>query len=83
MAMVKVPRRSSRTVTGSDLSDKGAVGTIVNKKICDICKELSPVQIDVIKNDEGRTLREQLTHDCYRYDLRWYCLANSELLQSS
>ena len=52
--MVKVPRRSTRTVIGSDLSDKGAVGTKVNKKICDNCKKLSPVQIDVILNDEGK-----------------------------
>ena len=30
-------------------------------------KKLSPVQIDVIENDEGRTLREELTPDNNRY----------------
>ena len=45
-------------MTRSDLSDKRAVGGMVNKKICDKCKKLSPVQIDVIKNDEGKTLWE-------------------------
>ena len=32
-----------------------------------IAKSLSPVQINVIEYDEGRTLREQLTHDNNRY----------------
>ena len=36
-------------------------------KICDSCKNLSPLQIDVIKNDEGRTSQEQLTHDYNRH----------------
>ena len=53
--MVKVPRRFSRTVAGSDPNDKCAFGRTVNKKICDKCRQLSPVQIDVIKNVEGRT----------------------------
>ena len=66
LTTVKVPRRSSRTVTGSDLSDKGAVGTIVHKEICDNCKKLSPVQQYVIKNDGSTTVREQLTHDYNR-----------------
>ena len=65
--MVKMPRRSSRTVTGSDLSDNGAVGTTVNKNICDSCKKAASVQINVTKNDEGKTLREQFAHDCNRY----------------
>ena len=45
---------------GSDLSDKGAVGGLVNKKICDNCQKPSPVQTDV--NFEGMTLLEQWTY---------------------
>ena len=52
LALVKVPRRSSRPVTGSDLSDKGTVGGIVNKKISDSREKPSPMQIDVIKKED-------------------------------
>ena len=65
--MLKVPRRFCRIATRSGFSDKGEGGTTVNKKISDNCKKLSPVQIDVIKTDEGMSLREQMTHDHNRY----------------
>ena len=56
----------------------------MNKKICDNSNKLSPVKIDVIKKDEDRTLREQLTHDYSRHVLGelLLCKIRTQLSQS-